>query len=581
MTSTRSLPLLVLAITACAAYFAASFVPYRVDTDIGFQLRSVQQWARGESPSPATLRLPDPADLSRDRLVWSNWWPPGLPFLYAPLVALGLPLGTAVRATSLLLFLVGSAGWLQLSARVELPRWAAVLYALSLLAYGLSLGGAATLRTGDQIAYAAGPWVALLALRRSEAAASAGGLFLCGLALGATYWLRYSLFVAALPLLAFVAVRTFTGAADRPQPARLGRIALLGLGFALPVAALLLLNVAFSDNLTESLTGTRSAWDISRDSASRPFALATSFLGSPGLALFQSDLWLTHLTSFSDRLLPFLRGLGNGERIVIKSLLAVPLTGLLLWSLLRARRRLPGPLPSLALVATAGFFLALTAISIGVRYNYLGNEAARFAAGFMPMVHPLVLAAWLTPDLRMPDRRLDRALGAAILALLAAQVLFSLANFLKNDLYDRRALPYTAASTGLFTPEIARDVPAVQATVAALLRSPRDAVLVAGPVGWGSAFIMWLELPGRVLPVATFYEPLGARYLDAASLRGTRPYATRSPLRVVLVVSRTLLEDGWLGKLQARFPQAGQWQTAPTPDAAVVISYSDLETDER
>jgi len=581
MTSTRSLPLLVLATAACAAYFAASFVPYRVDTDIGFQLRSVQQWARGESPSPATLRVPDPADLSRDRLVWSNWWPPGLPFLHAPLAALGLPLGAAVRLTSLLLFLAGSAGWLRLSSRVELPQWVAVLYAFSLLAYGLSLGGAATLRTGDQIAYAAGPWVALLALRRGEAAASAGGQFLCGLALGATYWLRYSLFVAALPLLLFVAARTFSRTADRPRPVRLGRVAVLGLGFALPVAALLLLNVLLSDNLTESLTGTRLELSFRNDPTSRPLALGVSFLGAPGLSLFQSDLWITHLTYFSDRFLPFLRGLGSGGRIVLKALLGIPGTIVLVWGLLRQRKRRPGALVAMTLVVTAGFFLALTAISLGVGYNYLGHEAARLAASFMPMAVPLVLAAWLTPGERAPLRR-DRALAAVVLMLAAAQILFTVGFFFKNDLHDRHGSGYTAASTGLFTPEIGQDVPAVQSTVASLLRSPRDAVVVAGPTGWGSAFIMWLEFPQRVLPVATFFEPLGARYLDAASLRGVGSYRTQRPMRVVLVLSRTLLPEGWPSRLQARFPQARQWQDAPAPpDANVVISYSDLETDER
>ena len=396
--------------------------------------------------------------------------------------------------------------------------------------------------------------------------------------LGATYWLRYSLFVAALPLLLYAAARTWRGdeRLARPPAARLARLAALGLGFALPVAALFLLNLAQSDNLMESLTGTRSAMAIWRDPASRPLALAVSFCGAPGLCLFQSDQWLTHLTYFSDRLLPFLRGLGSGGRIVLKSLLGIPLTVVFLWGLLRERSRRPGPVVSLALLVSAGFFGALGAISVAVHYNYLGNEAARFAAAFMPLVHAVVLAAWLPAGERTPTRR-ERALAACVLMLLAAQVLFTTANFLKNDLYDRRAVAYTAASTGLYTPEIAQDVPAVQAAVAAVLRSPRDVVVVAGPVGWGSAFIMWLEFPQRVLPVATFYQPLGARYLDAANLRATSRYATRRPLRVVLVVSRTLLPDGWLGKLQARFPQARGWRTVPAPGGAgVVISYSDL-----
>ncbi len=60
--------LLVLAL-AVLAFLAGAAVPYRVDTDTAFQLESVRQWTRGDSPSPGMLRLPDPGDLSRDELV--------------------------------------------------------------------------------------------------------------------------------------------------------------------------------------------------------------------------------------------------------------------------------------------------------------------------------------------------------------------------------------------------------------------------------------------------------------------------------------------------------------------------------
>ena len=62
--------LLVLALSS-AAFLAAAAVPYRVDTDTAFQLGSVVQWTRGISPAPGMFRLPDPADLSRDRQVWN------------------------------------------------------------------------------------------------------------------------------------------------------------------------------------------------------------------------------------------------------------------------------------------------------------------------------------------------------------------------------------------------------------------------------------------------------------------------------------------------------------------------------
>src|SRR5690349_15160369 len=116
-------PLLVLLGLTLAAFAAGALVPYRLDSDTAFQLESVRQWRHGEVAAPGFLRLPDPADLSRDRLVWSTWWPLGFPYLYSALPAAGVPFGAALRLTSLLLFLAGACGWLRLADRLALPAW--------------------------------------------------------------------------------------------------------------------------------------------------------------------------------------------------------------------------------------------------------------------------------------------------------------------------------------------------------------------------------------------------------------------------------------------------------------------------
>ncbi|HKV06520.1 MAG TPA: hypothetical protein VJ725_00180 [Thermoanaerobaculia bacterium] len=568
------LPALVFLALTLAVYAAGALVPYRLDTDTGFQLRSAQQWARGESPSPGTLLLPDPEDLGRDTLLWSNWWPPGFPFLYAPAIAAGLPLATALRLTSLLLFLAGSAGWLRIARGLELPRSVLLLFALSLAGYALTIGGAASLRTADLLAYAAGPWLALLVLRLAPRPAP---LFFGGLALGASYAVRYSLFLAALAFAAFLAARAALPR-DLPFRLRAGRLAALGLGFALPVLALFLWNLRQSESLTESATGTRSAWEVDGSSEVRPILLAVSLAGSPGLSLFQNDLWITHLTQFSDARIPWFRGLDAAGRLRAKALFGLPATVALLGGLVRALRRRPGPEGALAVTALAGFYLALLGLSVAVGYNYLGHEA-RLSAGFLPLVSLLAVAGWL-PAPGRPLRSWERPLAAGLLALFfAAPLAFVAGSFARNDIADRLAVPYKASETGLFLPEISsRDVPAVEAALGSVLRSPEDLIVLSGPPGWGSAFLLWLEIPQRTLPVATFFAPLGARYLEAADLRGETPLVSSRPLRVVLVISKSLTGDGTLEKLQARFPQAKSWQSAPEPaHATVAIYFSDLE----
>ncbi|HEX3525678.1 MAG TPA: hypothetical protein VH988_01300 [Thermoanaerobaculia bacterium] len=585
----RQGPLLLFLGLTFAAFAAGALVPYRLDSDTAFQLESVRQWLHGDVPSPGFLRVPDTADLSRDRLVWSTWWPPGFPFLYSVLPATGLPFGAALRLTSLVLFLIGSLGWLRLADRIELPRWLRFLYAASLAGYGFTIGGAASLRAADVLAYTAGPWLAALVLHtglpslrdRGEGVvegawvSDAVGLFLCGLALGFTYWLRYSLFLIALPLLAWAAFHAVRGAGRRTAGLRPGRLAALGIGFLLPVATLFGLNLHLSKNLAESATGTRSASPTEDTVSGRPLPLAVSTLGAPGLGLFQTDLWVHHLLYFSDARLPFFRGMSDPDRLLLKSLFGIIPTLALVLGLRRGRRLSPGPQADLAAVLPVGFYLALLAVSLAVGYNYLAHET-RFAAGFLPLAQPLVLAGWLSPGAERRRRPGGVLLAAAFCVL---PLLFAAAVFVKNDVGQRLAAHCAPDEAGLYTPELAcRDLPAVEQAVAAALPSPRDVVVLAGPRGWGSSFVMWLEVQHRVLPVSTWVAPLGSGYIEDANLQSRHLFTTSRPLRVLVVADRGFAADGTLAGLLARFPQARGCHSTPVPDgAAVVLSLCDLK----
>lgn len=224
----------------------------------------------------------------------------------------------------------------------------------------------------------------------------------------------------------------------------------------------------------------------------------------------------------------------------------------------------------------AGYYLLLTAVSVLVGYNYLAQEV-RFAAGFLPILFPFVLSGWLEPMRQRPaPGRLAGLLSLSVFCLVP--LAFAVASFARNEVWDRRAAGQPS-ETGLFVPELsARSVPEVRAAIAGTLRSPRDLVIPVGPLGWGSGFLMWLEIPQRTLPVGTFFAPLGTSYLDAADLQGSGDLRSSQPMRVVLVISRSTLDAGWLPRLQRRFPQAKAWQSAAVPPgAAVEIRYADLE----
>ena len=72
--------------------------------------------------------------------------------------------------------------------------------------------------------------------------------------------------------------------------------------------------------------------------------------------------------------------------------------------------------------------------------------------------------------------------------------------------------------------------------------------------------------------MGTFFAPLGARYLEASNLRATAPLRSSRPLGIVLVVAKSLVQEGWLPKIEARFPQVRTWTAEPVPlDAGVVV----------
>ncbi|HEX6902221.1 MAG TPA: hypothetical protein VF789_21065 [Thermoanaerobaculia bacterium] len=565
-------PRLVLLVLTAGAFLAAWRVPYKLESDTAFQVKGIQQWLAGDTPNPGTLLLPDPADLGRDAAVWSNWWPPAFPFLYAPLAAAGLPLGTALRATSLLLFLAGSLGWLRLAERLETGRSVQLLFAASLAAYALTIGGAASLRSTDLLSFAAAPWLFSLVL---NAGMSVPRALLCGAVLGATYWVRYSLFLVALPLLLWLALGQ---ALDRGRElrGRMGRMAALGAGFALPVLLLLTFNLSRSEDVGETVSGNRSAWMLEDKPAVPPLRLALSFAGAPGLALFQNDLWITHLTHFSDARLPRLRGVAPEDRRALKALLGLPATLALLWGLARERRRRPGS-PVLLAVAVMGlFYLALAALSAAYHFDYLANEP-RLASGFMPLAQLLALSGWLSGGGRTWRGRTLAA--GALAACFALPLLFAAASFLKNDLHDRLRPPYRASRTGLLVTELSdRDVPAVTAAVRDVLRSPGDLLALAGQQGASCAYVPWLELPRRVLPMGPLCAEMGARYFKAANLRSGGRLVSSRPLRIVLVVPAGPAGEADRRRLAARIPQARTWRRAPSPaHATVAIWYSDLE----
>ena len=162
--------------------------------------------------------------------------------------------------------------------------------------------------------------------------------------------------------------------------------------------------------------------------------------------------------------------------------------------------------------------------------------------------------------------------------LLGIPLVFATASFAKNDLHDRLPLRGSAAETGLLTPGFRqRNVPEVRAAVAAALRSPGGRGRGGRPGrGWGSSYVMGLDLPFRTLPLSTFSAPLGARYLDAAELAAP-PLTLLTASRVVLVVDQaSSMAGSHASRPASPRPGRGRRHLSSTCRCAPVIYWSDL-----
>ena len=172
-------------------------MPQGLYLDPTVQLRALQEYVAGQSPTFNTLVVPAPDDLARDHREWVIWWPPGMGVLLLPLLSAGIPLAIAVRVLAAFCYLCDSVGWALWCAEFRMPR------PLSLaLAAALPLSHFATTPLfqyyTESFNWAFVPWILLgsLALARlwhkaPQSRLLPGGVLL-GSILGFLYWLKYS-----------------------------------------------------------------------------------------------------------------------------------------------------------------------------------------------------------------------------------------------------------------------------------------------------------------------------------------------------------------------------------------------------
>ncbi len=499
--STRTPLVILLAALAVVLAFSPR-IPQGVFGDQAVQLHAVQQYLAGVSPSFNHVVQPDPADLTRDRRTWLTSHPPGTQLVVYPFVALGIPLATSVRIAAVLALVVGALGWLRWFERFNLPfpvlcAAAGALPCLHEASNGLFVF------SQDTLNYAVAPWLLLMTLALVTRSAPAVAWFATGIALGATYIVKYSLLFVGLGALTFLALESVRRRRD------IGRVAPATVGCALPIIVMSALNVRFG----VAANTVAGQWGF------YPRHVVSSLVGlvaNPALAAADTEGLILRLSHNNALLASYIGIVG----------------GLALWWLL-ARAPREAPASRLALVV---FIVTLTLMAV----VWVSSEAADFEARH---VAPASLAVLPVAYLGGVDRWHRGALRRALIAIVGVgfvvlPVVYGLlALAAKPD-------PSRVGRSGLYNPELASD-------------AEGWIIKRFGPVTdvWYSYdSITGLDLPGRV-------------WSSADNLELPRAFHASRPLRVTALIARRFELDGRGPAIRAMFRGAARWSRTTVPDS--------------
>lgn len=572
----------IVVILGLAAVFGLGLlVPYEIGSDLAFQVRAVETWLAGWSSSPVSLAFASPADLSRDDEAWIVWWPPGALALFFLQLLAGWDAAAAVRMGAFLCACLGGVGWLRFARSAGAGPTAVAGAALLAVLHGAFGGGAVRLGGADVLGYAVMPWLMISALKLAVKTAQGAELrelvrraLALGLGVGLLFWLKYSAFLCGVGILLFL-VFALLGALRRGRRLELAAtmVSLL-VPVALCVGGLLWLNESRGGS-----EGTIEQAAKSSDFASgfvRTPGFAVEVAGAAGITMFGASQWMTHVLHFAEvpselerlreRVPP---GLAKGSLGLLGSLV-------LAWSLAANRGGLAWRARLLVGCCCACLFFALTAASLALSYDLIGNEAGRLAMGLLPAMQIAVLDAGGRAFSRSRKAPTRLGIGVLAMALIVMPLAFSAAVFGRIELLRRMERAVPECGETLWLPQ-QRDMPEHclwQRVGEAVAGADRAVVVLAIPDGSGTSMGSALGRPFRILPLGYFLGPLVDALGPAGRIHAQEKLTTAVERRAAVVIGEGLSVPGLL----SRFPGAHEWHEVTAVQGAPRVFWTDLRS---
>jgi hypothetical protein len=532
----------LIAVTAISTLFLLLVTwtqPQGINSDPAFQLKAVQQYLDGISPSINHVVLPDSTDISRDRLGWIIWWSPGTNLLAYPLLASGFTIGDAVRVLTAFCLLAGSIGWVWWFSRFKIPALVNLLFAL-FIAWARFRSNTLFVYTPEILVYASVPWLLLCALQLGKYFRQPQDrlrwAFACatvlGLLMGGMYILKYAalfISVGAGAYLALLLRRNFSWRA-------LLLLAWAGLLCAVPVGILTVLNqnLGGEANLVATSTGNYFRWETLLHAVANPAMIAGDafslwdylFFNSPALSA-NSETYLGVVG-----LLPGL---------------------LLIWLALLPSSEDADVLARVTFFTSLAIMIVIWSFSDSVSYEPRHLSAAGLA------VLPLLLQqGWRL--LKQKRRGVNVLLVAVFFGFVVVPFGYGVVSVAGKVL--RTSPNYVTGRSDLYNALLAAtNINAVRDDILESVDVENDVLYVTSPV---SA----LDLSGRLIMIHADFTPI-------EQLR-SQQFTSSVPLRVHLLLPTPFEANGKGDVIRGSFPGAGNWTERSIGDSNLILWTADL-----
>jgi len=569
-------PYLIFLFIVTVFFSIASVFPYRIEYDPIPQIKGISQWLSGESSLINSVVTVNPKDISQDIQTWIVWHAPGVTFAFLPLIALGLPLGIAVRTTAYFLFISGGLGWIKVIDTLTSDQKIKIIIAVLLSIYYIEIGSLLVCTAGDVIPWAVMPWVLLYAMYLCSILDS-GNKFdsrflvhaaLLGLLLGGVYWLKYSAFLVSLGILAYLAVFLWFFSKQYTLKNRFILLTVCTIFTLLPVIGL--------SAIHHSLSGVNSAVDqfqaaISVASPStRGIRFLLSLIAAPGLGLFNSEIFTQgRLLTFTSKIVKQLFTLDISQKTETFKIV-VGLAGSLAasWFVVDCVRKniynkkliiLWGCLSAIPFI-----FIAYISYKTGI--NLLMAGIGRYSNPFFILTVFFVISSYLYWISNHEKSLLSKiVLSIVLIFFVLLPPLNYIADWTEAIILRKN---YVTTENFLYVDILSKvNVKSVVSQINSAVKSPKDVVVLTKDTD-ELRFGSWLETRHRILTL-----PI----VDGEEAQGK--ITTAQDLRVILVVSKALEKnENQLALVKQRFAQSTGWTRLPeNPDAEVSIWFSDLK----